>query len=416
MATLRRYTFRPADSGAHISHSNGAFTGRDGDVVSLSDRQAYLRTASVPGVASAPCLVADVGDAAEQAASQAILDAIDGGETYAVQAPLTSAERAEVRADGAVSDLTAAQVAHVESMIAAALQSLSADDVTAISAAALTGADVVATTADLPTSLTQLTTDMPGALGTAGQILTVNGGATGLEFSDPAGGGVDQGWGGIAGCYDGVNQTFTGAGFVDMNTSHSLASTLTANGSYGGGVGWLAEVGQTTGAGLKFENVSGNCGGVILIAVDGPQVDAGDPGNWSVHYGLMNSQAADATWDGVGVDHISSDVGIAKVTKGGGGAIATLGTSESINYSAPYGTLALGFMRMGTEMVFLYGDANGLKRVYHDGVVSAADSTAFLRLENNTAGGTLRVRILKWLPSASITPSLTSWPQQALDA
>lgn len=91
----RRYTFQPANRDFLIGHGVGNVEpGRAGDVVRLTDRRVAGLLAAVAGVGGAPCLVADVGDAAEKAASQAVLDAVDGGEDFGPELPLSAVELA----------------------------------------------------------------------------------------------------------------------------------------------------------------------------------------------------------------------------------------------------------------------------------------------------------------------------------
>lgn len=171
MSTTRRYTFLPLNQGASIGHGpNGALTGRYGQTVSLTDRAAYLVVSGFDGEGGAPPLVANVGDGAEQAASQAILDAIAGGATYAPSAPLDASELAAVRAmdDADVDGLSAASVAAIETMIAAGVDDLTQGDVgdlraavsagignltavevTALRSSGIEGGDTLALTSDL---------------------------------------------------------------------------------------------------------------------------------------------------------------------------------------------------------------------------------------------------------------------------
>lgn len=284
MSTTRRYTFRPADQGASIGHGpNRDLTGRYGQAVSLTDRAAYLTIQSYPGE-SGVCLVADVGEAAEQAASQAILDAIAGGETYAAEAPLSNDELAAVRA-----------------MDSADVEDLTDSDVSVIQASNLAPGDMLAKVADVPTALTDLS-DTPGGLGTAGQVLKVNGTADGLEFGD-AGGAAEyvrdpSDWISMDGVVGfGADTGLTTAAFPDLDDLDAVLALASLVQFGSAGLRLRAVANNTTPQGIDLGTIAADADGCIAVRLR-PFMDGAD------HSASRSWGLGLAVWDGVdtGVD------------------------------------------------------------------------------------------------------------------
>lgn len=230
------------------------------------------------------------------------------------------------------------------------------------------------------------------------------------------GGLLTQGWGGIDGVYNGDALTFTGVGFTDIN-DRGVGDALTANGAAGSGKVWRAACGQTTAAALVLEDVGAvDTATAIQIAITGPQVNCSVAGNFAVDLGFIQSQVGDGQWDGAGVERLTVGLGTSKIANGTGANLATRGINVNSSYAAPRtNVLSLYCARVGTQMVTWIGGAEGWSQVFLDTVVTANAGSWILRLEQNNAGATMMVDILKWAPHGVLTPSLTTPPMLSLD-
>lgn len=363
MSTTRRYTFKPANTGASIGHGpNRSLTGRYGQVVSLTDRAAYLTIQAHTGE-SGVCLVADVGDAAEKAASQAILGAIAGGATYAPEQPLSQTELAAVRAmdDADVEDLTAADITALQAMRAANVDDLAAADVSAIQSAGFGEGDAAAKAADVPSALTDLD-DTPGTLGTAGQLLAVNGAADGLEFVDPSsGGGFPSGdWRAV----DGVVTAFgDGASYPDLSVADGGTAAAGVAVAGGGKILRFKTNDTSTLVGRKLADISA---GNFVAAVQMRTLLKGVDWNSTCYAGAFI-----AYWDGGstsgGVNFYA--VGPMRKTQDhdSGGLARINGTNRPALTSVASSVLAAG-PRLGDEATYIIERVDTTLTMYADGV------------------------------------------------
>jgi len=229
-------------------------------------------------------------------------------------------------------------------------------------------------------------------------------------------------WPALAGVYNGIDATFTGVTFTDLNTRAGAGTALTVNGPAGAGQIYRVGVAQTTGSAIVLEDLAALTDGATAVRlairwVDHNSVDAAGSPDVRVSLAFIASQVGDAALKGAGIYSNVDTAATTAISGSQGAGVASHGTIGTINDGGAPPTLGLDLYaaRVGSDLTVWFGTGGSWRRIFtHSGVSTAAGSWV-LWIRQGGAGHTMQLDIQAWAPSSALTASLTEPPRLALD-